>query len=330
MNTDNTQPDVSGNQEAVYTPVAEKLGLLDQDALASIMKSSFLDEKEEIAPPSMEQQEEESEEADTASADESMESDDSDQPEHDEGQLSKGVQKRINKLVAAKKAAQAKLESQEAKLAELQKELEQAKSFTPKEEPSLSDFVQSLDTLEKVQKEHENTIEALIWCEQNPDGGTIQTPNGDVELSFEEVRQMKQVALKRKEIELPKRYQFLQAQQNFDSAVVQDFPWWNRPESEEYIAAQAVLKEFPELKKKRADWKHVAGLVVLGMKAYSESKSKKASTPIKRAPVQPGVSKAPPTTTSSTQNVAKAREKFLKSNGSSDGLTDLIKTMGII
>lgn len=328
MNEAESQPDVSGNQEAAVTPVAEKLGLLDQDALMDIVKSGFLDEKEEA--PSLEEQHDESEEVESASAEESTEDDESDQPNTDEGQLSKGIQKRINKLVAAKKAAQAKLEAQESKLGELQRELEQVKLSKPKETQKLSNYVQGLDTLEKVQKEHENAVEVLMWCEQNPDGGTIQTPNGEVDLSYEDVRNMKQVALKRKEIELPKRYQFLQTQQNLEASVAADFPWWGRPDAEEYIAAQEVLREFPEIKERRADWKHVAGLVVLGMKAYLASKEKKAAPPIKRAPSQPGVSKAPPANTSVNQNAAKAREKFLKSNGSSDGLNDLVKAMGFV
>jgi hypothetical protein len=59
MNETQSQPD-AGSQEAGSTPVASKLGLLDQQSLSDLLKSGFLDEKE-ATPAKQEQAEPEAE-----------------------------------------------------------------------------------------------------------------------------------------------------------------------------------------------------------------------------------------------------------------------------
>jgi len=323
MPEENTQPDSTG-QEAENNPVAEKLGL-DQAGLKGLI-DSFLNEEEQSAPAPAEQEEPSEEPVALDEVDDTSE-EDSDQPEADESSLSKGVQKRINKLVAAKKAAQAELESQKATLAQLQSELESAKNSVPAKQPDVSEFVSTLDTPQKVKEEYDKAIEVLLWCEENPDGGVIPYKNSEVELDAAEVRSMKRTAIKRKEIELPQRMQYLQTQIEADKLVAKDFPWYSNPASEEYQFSQAVIKEFPEIKR-RPDYKHVVGLLALGAKAYSEMKSKKAPAPIKRAPVQPSVKAAPPVTSQS--DISKARQNFLKNTSDKGGLTDMVKAMGLV
>lgn len=330
METENTQPDSTG-QEAESNPVANKLGQLDEHSLSDLLKSGFLDEGE--ASPALEGKQEEPQDPEESLSDEAPQEDDgdSDQPDAEESSLTKGVQKRINKLVAAKKAAQAELEAQKQKLAQLQQELEQTKSAAPVYRDEVSDYVESLDTIDKVNEEYRKTVDYILQCEQNPDGFVVTMPDGtERELTDKEVRIAKAAFIKRKEIELPARFQYLQNQGVHEQQAASDFPWLNKPETEEYRAAQMVLKEFPEIKKRRADWKHVAGLVVLGMKAYNDMKSsKKPPVPIKRAPAQPGVSKAPPSSASSSSDLAKAKERFVK-NSSQQGLNDLVKAMGFV
>jgi hypothetical protein len=327
MDNDTTQPDSTG-QEADNS-VAPKLGL-DHVGLKSLL-GSFLNEEEQSAPAPVEQQET-PEETDTSEEDVDHSEEVSDQPEADESSLSKGVQKRINKLVAAKKAAQAELDVQKATLVKLQAELESAKNSTPVKQQDISQFVESLDTTQRVEEEYGKALEVLMWCEDNIDGGVIPLPNGEEqELTSSEVRAMKKVAMKRKEIELPQRMRFLQQVAAAEPEIAQNFPWWNKPETEEYQVAQQVLKEFPELKKRRADWKHVAGLVVLGAKAYAEMQTKKKSgvpAPIKRAPAQPSVRAVPAASTQS--DLLKARQNFAKNSSDKGGLSDLVKAMGLV
>jgi hypothetical protein len=332
MNETQSQPD-AGSQEAGSTPVAQKLGLLDQQSLSDLLKSGFLDEKE--ATPATEEKAEPVAETEEPIVDSEAEAEvEADQPieeeaEAEESSLSKGVQKRINKLVAAKKAAQAELEAQKSRLAELQKELETAKSSVPARQVDVSDVVERLTTLEQVKEERQRALDVILWCEENPDGGVITLPDGtEKDLTDQEVRSMKRLAIRRKEIELPAREEYLQQQAYVEGEVVKDFPWWSKPETEEYQTAQQILREFPELKKRRADWKHVAGLLVMGIKAYGEKKAqKKPTAPIKRAPAQPSIKAAPARTTQT--DLQKAKQSFIRNN-SRDGMTDVIKAMGLV
>lgn len=331
MNTETEAQPESGAQEEVQTPVADKLGHLDEHSLSDLLKSGFLDE-EEAAPAVEGQQKEEPEAAVESLSDEAPQEEEgeSDQPEADESSLTKGVQKRINKLVAAKKAAQAELEAHKQMLQKLNNELQQTKMSIPAPAPEYSDFVESIDTPEKLQDEYKKTIDYLLWCEENADGGTITLPDGtEKELSDKQVRAAKSVFIKRKEIELPARFQYLQNQIQHDAQAMSDFPWYTKPETEEYRMAQIVLRDFPEIKKRRSDWKHIVGLMVLGAKAHIERSSQpKKAAPIKKAPVQPGVSKAPPMSASSDNDLAKAKARFVKNSSDQQGIKDLVKAMG--
>lgn len=326
MNENEAQPD-SGNQEAEVSPVAQKLGLMDERDLSHLLKTSFLDEGE-AAPATQEQ--DESEVVDSSSEDDQQADDDSEH--HDNSSLTKGVQKRINKLVAAKKAAQSELEAHKARLNELHNELQAAKSAVPASNQDQTDFADSINTFEQVKGEYDKAVEVLLWCEDNMDGGVITLPDGtEHELSDRDVRAMKRTAMKRKEVELPARLNYLQQQAHSDAQVIADFPWWGRQETEEFQVAQQIIRDFPELKKRRADWKHLAGLMVLGARSYAESKAKgKAqSQPIRRAPTQPGSGKAPPTSAPNGDR-SKAKQQFAKTGGSRDGLTDLVKAMNFV
>jgi len=328
MNENDTQLDSHGGLEAESKPVAQKLGLLDKDSLSELLKSSFLNEEE--APPAQQgQQEEELESPEASSEDVQDESDESESDTADESTLNRGVQKRINKLVAARKSAEAKLEEQRLKLEKLENELETTRNSTPSKEVNVSDFVNSLNTQDEIRKAYRDSVEVLLWCERNPNGGTIDFKGKQVELDMDEVLEMKHSAMRRKEIELPERAQYVQTHEQAENQVKLDFAWWDKPETEEYKAAQMVLKEFPELKKRRADYKHVAGLVVLGMRSYMEMKSKKtAPAPIKKAPPQPGVRGLPAKT--SGDDLRSAKQKFAARNSDRDAVTDYVKAMGFV
>lgn len=326
MNENEAQPD-SGSQEAESNTVAQKLGLMDQRDLSDLLKSNFLNE-EEAAP--VQQEQEENESVDSSFEDDQQAEDDSEP--HESSSLTKGVQKRINKLVAAKKAAQSELEANRAQLAQLQRELEAVKSSVPVKHQDQTDFSEGLNTFDQVKSEYDKAVEVLMWCEDNMDGGVIVMPDGsEHELSDKDVRAMKRTAIKRKEVELPARLNYLQQQAQADAQVIADFPWWGKQETEEYQVAQQIIRDFPELKKRRADWKHLTGLVVLGAKTYAEQKArgKAQNQPIRRAPAQPGVTKAPPARASSPDGT-KAKQQFAKTGGNRDGLTDLVKAMNFV
>lgn len=333
MENTNTQPE-AGTQEAGSTPVADNLGRFDEHSIADFIKNNFLNE-EGAAPATEEQQAEteveepvaeESSEAETETQDEA---DQSVEDDGEESSLSRGVQKRINKLVAAKKAAQAKLQEQEAKLAAMQRELEATKSLasTTRHQP-VSKETENLNSVSEVEAEYRRAVDVLLWCEENPDGGEIRTPNGEtVELTDQQVRTMKKIALRNKEVELPARYNYLRQQQEASQTTLQNFPWWSKPETEEYQTALSVVNEFPEIKR-RPDWMYLAGVVVEGLRAVTERANKTKTAPIKRAPAQPAV-KAPPVQ-SKNEPVAKATKSFMSDPSNRDGLSDLLKAKGFV
>lgn len=333
METTNSQPD-SGSQEAVSIPVADNLGKFSEASIADFIKNNFLDE--EGAAPAKEEQQTESETEEPV-AEESSDTEpevqdevdqSSDEEEVDGSQLSRGVQKRINKLVAAKKAAQAKLQEQEAKLAAMQRELEATKSLaTTKRQESVSSEIEALNSISEVEAEYKRAVEVLIWCEENADGGEIQGPDGQtIELTDKQVRTMKKVALRNKEVELPQRYAYLQQQNAASAQIKQNFPWLNKPESQEYQAAQNVLQEFPELKR-RPDYMHLVGVFVEGLKAFTERQASSKQAAIKRAPVQPSV-KAPPAPPK--DDSLKASKAFMQDTSNRDGLSNLLKAKGFV
>ena len=330
MNNTNSQPD-AGSQEADSTPVANNLGRIDERSLADFVKSNFLNE-EEAAPAKEEQAEPEIETEEPITDSEVEAEGEADQSTDEEGEpessLSRGVQKRINKLVAAKKAAQAKLQEQEARLISMQQELEATKASTPTVRQDASNSFESITSVQELEKEFKQAVNVIVWCEQNPDGGEIPMPNGEtLEVTSRQVQTMKSIAIKNKDLEIPTRYQYLQQQQVADPTIVQDFPWYKKPESPEYQAAMAIVRDFPEIKR-RPDWKHLAGIVVEGLKAYTDRKSKPTTTaPIKRAPSQPAL-KAPPSV--SKDDTKHAQKSFLKDTSSRDGLSDLVKAMGFV
>jgi hypothetical protein len=330
MNNTNSQPD-AGSQEADSTPVANNLGRLDENSLADFVKSNFLNE-EEAAPAKEEQAEPEIETEESITDSEGEVEGEADQSTDEEGEpessLSRGVQKRINKLVAAKKAAQAKLQEQEARLISMQQELEATKASTPTVRQDASNSFESITSVQELEKEFKQAVNTIVWCEQNPDGGEIPMPNGEtLEVTSKQVQAMKSIAIKNKDLEIPTRYQYLQQQQVADPTIVQDFPWYKKPESPEYQAAMAIVRDFPEIKR-RPDWKHLAGIVVEGLKAYTDRKSKPTTAvPIKRAPSQPAL-KAPPSV--SKDDTKHAQKSFLKDTSSRDGLSDLVKAMGFV
>ena len=331
MNNTNTQPD-AGSQEADSTPVANNLGRIDEHSLADFVKSNFLNEEE--AAPAKEEQADIEAEAEEPITDSEVEAEvEADQSTDEEGEpeessLSRGVQKRINKLVAAKKAAQAQLEEREARLAQMEREIQALKSVPTPSVPDISDAVQSLNSPQEVNSEYQRALYVLDWCEDNPDGGVITDPEGnEVELDTQQVRAMKKLARRRREIELPARLQYLNEKSQVEPVLTAKHPWMRKPESEEYKVSQQVLRDFPEIKR-RPDHMHLVAALIEGLKVFAERDSGKAkAAPIKRAPAQPSV-KAPPKV--DKDDSSRAQKSFLKDPSSRDGLSDLVKAMGFV
>jgi hypothetical protein len=325
MDNNETQP-ASQSQEAENA--AEKIGILDEYSLSELVKGTFLSDQEQTTAdntePSEPQEEEVQEEEEVESEEQPEEA--GEEPEESASDEPKGVQKRINKLVAAKKQALAEVEAYKEKLAELESKLNEAPAQVAQQQ-DVSEAVAKLKTVEQVDAEWKRATEVLMWCEENPDGGTLIGPDGnEIDVDDRQVRSMKKLAIRRREIELPTRRQYLQIEREAEAQTVKEFPWWKDPSTKEYQTAQQVLRDFPEIKSKRADYKHIAGIVVLGLQAYQNMQQNKAATPkvIKKAPSSPAVKAAPVVKDSGR----KAFEAFARNNGDSRVFSDLLKSKG--
>ncbi len=299
-----------------------------------MIKDTFLSDEGQAKAPAQEEQSAEEEEEPQAEEAEAEESESETQEESEEeseessDDVSKGVQKRINKLVAAKKAALAEAQAYKEKLTELESKLSQAPAQVAKQE-NISDAVAKLTSVEQVDAEWRKATEVLMWCEENPDGGVIQLPSGEeADVDESQVRQMKKLALRRRELELPARRQYLLVEREAEAQTVKEFPWWKDPSTKEYQTAQQVLRDFPEIRAKRADYKHIAGIVVLGLQAYQNMHGKQAAAPkpIKRAPSQPAIKAAPMV----KDNGKKVFDSFARNNGDSKLFSDLLKAKGFV
>lgn len=299
-----------------------------------MIKDTFLSDEGQAQAPAQEEQSAEEEEEPQAEEAEAEESESETQEESEEeseessDDVSKGVQKRINKLVAAKKAALAEAQAYKEKLTELESKLSEAPAQVAKQE-NISDAVAKLTSVEQVDAEWRKATEVLMWCEENPDGGVIQMPNGEeADVDESQVRQMKKLALRRRELELPARRQYLLVEREAEAQTVKEFPWWKDPSTKEYQTAQQVLRDFPEIRAKRADYKHIAGIVVLGIQAYQNMQGKQAAAPkpIKRAPSQPAIKAAPVV----KDNGKKVFDSFARNNGDSKLFSDLLKAKGFV
>jgi len=331
------------------TSVGNALGLLDQSKLASLIAGGdILSSGDEVKPAEAanvaveegeNQTDSESEDAsdsnDSDTSDEKSEEaevsqNDTDEEDH-QSDLPRGVQKRISKLAAKKKAAEAEAKQAQSKVAELEAQLKQAKA-EPARKPQTSEFSERLQSIDDVDREAQSALDVLMWTEENPDGAVVTLADGsERELTFEDVRAMRQTALRRKEIELPARRKYLEAESQFDGPTVQEYNWWKKPDTTEYQIAQQLIKDFPEIKSRRPDWKHIVGLFVEGISSR-QARLGKAAKPVakvvpKRAPSQPGV--VSPAISSQTEtSLSNARRQFA-SDRSQSSLADVLKAMGI-
>jgi hypothetical protein len=238
--------------------------------------------------------------------------------EQEEG-IPKHIQKRIDKITAKRREAEAEAEK-------LRKELEEARN---KQEaipasPRTKNPFRSLTDDAALQKAIEQARQVRDWCEENPYGGEVGKADGStVHVEESEVRRMKVQAMKDLETNIPEQVNFLNARRRFDPVAENEYPWWKKKDTKEYQTAVALLKNFPELTE-FPDYKLVIGDFVYGMQARQAKKVVSSASQPRRAPIQPSRPSISPSTHSNTKNVSEVEGRFLKT-GSKDDLASLIE-----
>lgn len=323
MNTDN-QADLSTAENNATTPEGTSTPF-DISKLADIVSDSFLGGKESSAEsPADENGDSEaqatseedvhSQETETTteqdSTEDSEETEETKSEEEIERGLPKGVKKRIDKLSAKRREAEAEVERLKEEVERLSQE-----ATKPARIPTPDNPYANLSTLEEVNREAEQAKQIRRWCELNPDGAVVTNKDGsESEYSAEEVRNIKIKALDAIEEHLPARAKYLQNYMQMEQVAVKEYPWWKDKSAKERQIAEAFIKHFPEIQK-FPDYKVVVGDYIRGVQAR-EAKSKQ-TTPVK-APTQPRPTAAPARVPQQDANAQVAKKRFTVSQNRDD------------
>jgi hypothetical protein len=329
MNTEN-QADLSTAQNNATTNEGTSTPF-DISKLADIVSDSFLGGKESSADSSADENDESeaqatseedvhSQEPETTteqeSTEDSEETEETKSEEEIERGLPKGVKKRIDKLSAKRREAEAEVERLKEEVERLSQE-----ATKPAQIPTPDNPYSNLSTLEEVNREADQAKQIRRWCEMNPDGAVVTNKDGsETEYSAEEVRNIKIKALDALEDHLPARAKYLQNYMQMEQVAVKEYPWWKDKSAKERQIAESFIKHFPEIQK-FPDYKVVVGDYIRGVQAR-ESKGKSSGAPVK-APSQPRPSAAPARVPQQDAQAQVAKKRFTVS-GNRDDLSSII------
>lgn len=291
-------------------PVSESLGSSIDAKLNALLKSALATEPPkqepaqpaETAPADEEKPAEETSEETTAEAEATDDTNDLSQEQTEEAEpseseqapeehdLPKGVKKKLSKLSAAKRELEEKLAALEAEVTTLKSK--PADPAEPAPAPLPSNPYLHLDSQAAVEAEISQARRVRRWCEENPDGTTVKTPDGkETEYTAEEIRRIKLNVLEALEEHLPRQLNYVQQRAQIDPVAEQTYSWWKDRTSREFQTAQNMLKAFPELRK-FPDYKMVIGDYIRGAAereaSYAKQKAAATAKPVvKKAPAQP-------------------------------------------
>jgi hypothetical protein len=235
----------------------------------------------------------------------------------DEEPVNRNVQKRIDKLTAKRREAEAKIAELEAKVKQMEEK--ETDTSTPKNYKDQANPYSNLNSRAEIEAEIAQARQVRRWCEENADGVVITDENGNDKIySTEDVRRIKLNAMDALDEHLPKRAQYITAKEQIDKVAESEYKWYKDRSSKELQIAQNFIKAFPEITR-FPDYKIVVGDYIRGMKARESNRQQN----IQKAPVQPTGNSSYPISRKDS-NAKDATSKFLKSRSSSD-LTEVLK-----
>ena len=333
MNTEN-QSDL-GTESNNPTTNEGNAQPFDQSRLADLVSKSFLGGEEvaeesdsqkqtdtDVQATSEEDSEVLSQETNTESEQEQSEdSEETEETKSDDDELErglpKGVKKRIDKLSAKRREAEAEVDRLKSEVERLSQEANK-----PAQTPKSDNPYTNLKTLEEVNREAEQAKQIRRWCEMNPDGATVTGANGEeVDYSAEEVRRIKIKALDALEEHLPARAKYIENYSQIEQVATKEYPWWKDRSSNERQIAESFLKHFPEITR-FPDYKMVLGDYIRGVKSREATK-KSPAVSNRTAPVQPKRTATPPYVPEKEARAKEAAKRF-GANGNRDDLTSII------
>jgi hypothetical protein len=318
---------------------------LNQEALADILRNTLFKDYEQAGQPQPDNEgEDQTEVKDTNDSEASQQDEvtDTELPPAEDGEdevpsqsaedngendnLSKGVQKRIDKLTAKRKQAEEEAERLRNEVEVLKQEISETKASGSANQTSVTDASNpfaNLNTKADVEKEIEQARWLKYKCMENPNGFVM----GDTEYGPEDVSKMLVNATKAIEIHLPKQMNKIQTYETIRPIAEAEYPWWKTPQAKEYQLAQQVINNFPQFKN-HPDYMLFVGDYIRGFMAR-ESKATMRQVSGK-APVQPVRPTAAPVKTSTkTASAKNAESRFIKSNNAED-LAKVLLSKGFI
>jgi len=205
------------------------------------------------------------------------------EPEEDPFNKSKGVQKRISKLVDARKKAEAERD-------EALEELEQARQQPVQKRQDADSPLSEVSSHEDLQTFESNVKALHYWLIENPEGGTYKDAAGqEHEIPYEQARKLQVSTSKDISDNIPARRSQIDHRTQATTQAVKTFPWMKDAKSNEYnkvvefLAADPALNDFYQ---KSPIGPLLVGYLIEGTKVVQSRKSK-STTPAK-APSIPG------------------------------------------
>tara|TARA_R110002167_G_scaffold116193_2_gene291070 strand:- start:4564 stop:5523 length:960 start_codon:yes stop_codon:yes gene_type:complete len=205
------------------------------------------------------------------------------EPEEDPFNKSKGVQKRISKLVDARKKAEAERD-------EALEELEQARQQPVQKRQDADSPLSEVSSHADLQTFESNVKTLHYWLIENPEGGTYKDASGqEHEIPYEQARKLQVSTSKDISDNIPKRRSQIDHRTQATTQAVKTFPWMKDAKSNEYNKVVEFLAADPalnDLYQKSPIGPLLVGYLIEGTKVIQSRKSK-STTPAK-APSIPG------------------------------------------
>lgn len=230
----------------------------------------------------------------------------------------KGVKKRLAKLTALRREAEAKAKQLEEEVETLRRNQATNRSPNP---------YRNVDSEEKIKAEFERQRQIRLFCERYPDG-YYEGDDSRQHVSKEEIAKAKVVALRALEEYLPNQAEFVVAQKQFKEKARKEFPWLNDPSDKRASIAKKFIAAVPEIKK-FPDYEIYAAQLAMGMSSYQEQKksARTGQTQERRAPYQPTLmSSAPKASVKRDEKEARESYSRFRQSGSIDDLAAVFRS----
>jgi hypothetical protein len=286
-----------GGEEQAETDATNTADPVEVEATTDDENAVLSQENEEATP--------ESEDSDSEETEETK----SDEEDTERG-LPKGVKKRIDKLSAKRREAEAEVERLKSEVERLSQEANK-----PAQTPTADNPYAHLGSQDEVNREADQAKQIRRWCEMNPDGAVVKGKDGEeIEYTAEEVRKIKIRAMDALEEHLPKRMQYLSNYNQIEQVAAKEYPWWKDKSARERQMAETFIKAFPEIQK-FPDYKMVIGDYIRGVKSREQASQKSAPA---KAPSAPRMTSAPTQISNKEINVQKATQRYASKNSNED------------